>query len=140
MRMRKNSHDPMCLLRSTCTYYFFYLKKKIGTLEQLCHIIKSKIVKGQKSHFPFRNCLCLSQWLNPSPSAVNPIFPVYKKANPSSHRQDPLQIMSENGDLFQKSNIKKQNPVEEVDSKTQLLLQCINCLHYKVISLNCECM
>ena len=28
MRMRKNWHDPMCLLRSTCTYYFFYLKKK----------------------------------------------------------------------------------------------------------------
>ena len=28
MRMRKNWHDPMCLLRPTCTYYFFYLKKK----------------------------------------------------------------------------------------------------------------
>ena len=28
MRMPKNWHDPMCLLRSTCTYYFFYLKKK----------------------------------------------------------------------------------------------------------------
>ena len=80
MRMRKNWHNPRCLLRCTCTYYFFYLKKN-GTLEQLCHIIKSKIVKGEKSHhFPFRNDLYLSQWSNPSPSVVNPIFPVYKKA------------------------------------------------------------
>ena len=45
MRMRKNWHNPRCPLRCTCTYYFFYLEK-IGTLEQLCHIIKSKIVKG----------------------------------------------------------------------------------------------
>ena len=64
------------------TISFTYKK---NTLEQLCHIIKSKILKGQKSYFPFRNGLCLSHWLNPSPSAVNPIFPVHKKANPSSH-------------------------------------------------------
>ena len=34
------------------------------------------------SHF---YCLSLSLWLNPSPSAVNPIFSVHKKANPNSH-------------------------------------------------------
>ena len=34
------------------------------------------------SHF---YCLSLSLWLNPSPSAVNPIFSVHKKTNPNSH-------------------------------------------------------
>ena len=80
----------------------------MGTLKQLCHIIKSKIVKGQKSHFPFRNGLCLFQWLNASPSAVNPIFQYIKRRIPVPilHLQGPLQIISENGDLCQKANIK----------------------------------
>ena len=35
-------------------------------------------MKGEKLVSHLRNCLALSKWLNPSPSAVNPIFPVHK--------------------------------------------------------------
>ena len=75
----------LCVYWGLRVHIISFTSNKIGTFEQLCHIIKSKIVKGYKSHFPFRNGLCLSRWLNPSPSAVNPTFPVHKKANSSSH-------------------------------------------------------
>ena len=55
-------------------YRILFLLSEIGTCEQSCQIIYSKIVKGEISHSQFRNCLFLSQWLNPSPSVVNPIF------------------------------------------------------------------
>ena len=38
--------------------------------------------KEEKSHSPFRNILCLSQWLNPSPSAVNPVSQCIKRRIP----------------------------------------------------------
>ena len=53
----------------------FPLSQRIGTCEKSCQIISTKIVKGEISHSQFRDCTSLSQWLNPSPSAVNPIFP-----------------------------------------------------------------
>lgn len=42
-------------------------------------------MKGEKSNSHIRKWFSLSQCLNPSPSAVNPIFKVQKKANTSSH-------------------------------------------------------
>ena len=38
--------------------------------------------KEEQSHSPFRNVLCLSQWLNPSPSAVNPVSQCIKRRIP----------------------------------------------------------
>ena len=59
MRMRKNWHDPMCLLRSTCTYYFFYLKKNRHTWAIVSYNkvedrerISGKSQPQCKSHFP----------------------------------------------------------------------------------------
>ena len=46
MRMRKKLTWSYVSTENYVYYYFFYLKKKMGTLKQLCHIIKSKIVKG----------------------------------------------------------------------------------------------
>ena len=61
-----------------CVYILFHLYKKDGTFQQLCQILQLKIVKGKKSHSHFRIVYpFLPQWLNPSPSAVNPIFPVH---------------------------------------------------------------
>ena len=56
-------------------------------------------MKGEKSHSHFRNCQSLSQWLNPSPSTVNPTFVEHKRANPSSHftPSEPSYMFSLNG-------------------------------------------
>ena len=46
------------------------------------NVVENRERRETHSHF---YCLFLSLWLNPSPSAVNPIFSVHKKANPNSH-------------------------------------------------------
>ena len=72
----KNKTDLMLCVTEVYWYrILFPLSQRIGTCEQSCQIIYSKIVKGEISHFQFRNCLSLSQWLNPRPNEVNPIFP-----------------------------------------------------------------
>ena len=85
MQRGRENIDSMCLLRSIDVEFYFLFFKKIVSFEQLYQIIVSETGKEEKSHSHFRNCLSLSQRLNPTPSAVNPIFPVQKKANPSSH-------------------------------------------------------
>ena len=50
MRMRKNWHDPMCLLRSTCTYYFFYLKKNRHTWAIVSY---NKVEDRERIEIPF---------------------------------------------------------------------------------------
>ena len=46
------------------------------------NLVENRERRETHSHF---YCLSLSLWLNPSPSAVNPIFSVHKKTNPNSH-------------------------------------------------------
>ena len=51
---------------------------------QWCQKIELDSAKNNIT-FPFSKLFFHSQWLNPSPSAVNPIFPAPKRANTRSH-------------------------------------------------------
>ena len=50
MRMRKNWHDPMCLLRSTRTYYFFYFEKNRHTWAIVSY---NKVEDRERIEIPF---------------------------------------------------------------------------------------
>ena len=71
-----------------CWYrLLFLLLQKIGTFDGV--IVSNNIVQDRESReilFPVWEIVYpfLSQWLNPSPSEVNPIYFVQIKVNPSS--------------------------------------------------------
>jgi len=75
---------------STEVYWYrllFLLFKKIGTFDEA--IVSNNIVEDRESReilFPVLEIVYpfLSQWLNLSPSEVNPIYFVQIKVNPSS--------------------------------------------------------
>ena len=78
----------ICSYVSTEVYWYrkllLSLKKEYAHLNNIVskNSVENRERRETHSHF---YCLSLSQWLNPSPSAVNPIFSVHKKANPNSH-------------------------------------------------------
>ena len=65
--------------RSSCTEYYFFRQTWANVSNNKVEYSEEK---EEKSHSPFRNVLCLSQWLNPSPSAVNPVSQCIKRRIP----------------------------------------------------------
>ena len=65
--------------RSSCTEYYFFRQTWANVSNNKVEYSEEK---EEKSHSPFRNVLCLSQWLNPSPSAINPVSQCIKRPIP----------------------------------------------------------